>query len=166
MSIDVQSIAKDCTGNNRDDDGKILDPITLDPLTGELVTLVKIGNKCYNRLSLRDFLLSKDAGLAISLDDGTTEEWVNSASGIIEDPFTRQPFPREILTKFHELLSNNRSRMASPSGTSLNEQKLVKFQWKKGGRMKKSTRKKRSNKRSRKSRRRNRSRRRSNKKRK
>ena len=177
MSIEVQSIASDCKGNNKDDAGRIMDPITMEPLSSELVTLVKVGNKCYSAESLRLFLLSFDNKLPIIFDRSDSDEWADSAFEekeevggenlyIVRDPFTRQGYSREELKEFHEKLSRNRSRFYSPSGTSLNVNKLTKDAWKiRGGRMKKSRRKNRSNKKSKRSRKCRRSRR-SNKKRK
>ena len=168
MSTEVLSIAIDCRGNNKDDDGRIIDPISMEPLSRDPVTLVKVGNKCYSSDSLGIFLRNFNEDLGIPFDKSDPEEWAEGAftkkddgeNYIVRDPYTRDRYSLEELKKFHELLSLNRSRFVSPSGLSLNVNKLTKDAWKrKGGRMKKSRRKNRSNKKSRRSRRSRKSRR-------
>ncbi len=157
----VQNIAKDCSGNAKDEYGNILDPITMDPLPRrELVTLVKIGNLCYNRDSLREYLLSKNPYIDINLDNSTPDEYAIGAVGRIEDPFTRIMFTEDQLKKFHELVSNHRSRECT-NCNSLNETKMADSAWRKGGKINKKRSSRRSSKssrsRSRSSRRRSRS---------
>ena len=130
-SIELTTIAKDCKGNLRDDDGKLIDPITHDPMARELITIVKVGNLCYNRETLRNYLLSKDPEVGMNLDSGDSIEYSQGASGIINDPFTNVPFTDDQLKLFHELVSEDRSRAASPAAMNLNESAVEKRSWKK-----------------------------------
>lgn len=147
-SIEVQSIAKDCSGNNKDENGRALDPITMETLPKEVITLVKVGNLCYNRETLREYLLSKDPDVAINLDSGDSVEYSQGASGIIRDPFTNVPFTDYQLKRFHELVSLDRSRAASPAAMNLNVNVLMDKQMtkndRKGGRSKKRSNKRRT----------------------
>jgi hypothetical protein len=160
-SIEVQSIAKDCSGNNKDENGRALDPITMETLPKEVITLVKVGNLCYNRETLREYLLSKDPDVGMNLDSGDSVEYSQGASGIIRDPFTNVPFTDYQLKRFHELVSLDRSRAASPAAMNLNVNVLMDKQMtkndRKGGRSKKRSNKRRSR-RSRRSKRRRRTR--------
>jgi hypothetical protein len=161
-SIEVQSIAKDCSGNNKDENGRALDPITMETLPKDVITLVKVGNLCYNRETLREYLLSKDPDVGMNLDSGDSVEYSQGASGIIRDPFTNIPFTDYQLKRFHELVSLDRSRAASPAAMNLNVNVLMDKQMtkndRKGGRSKRSRRSRRS-KRSKRSRRTQRSKR-------
>lgn len=158
-SIEVQSIAKDCSGNNKDENGRALDPITMETLPKEVITLVKVGNLCYNRESLREYLLSKDPDVGMNLDSGDSVEYSRGASGIIRDPFTNVPFTDYQLKRFHELVSIDRSRAASPAAMNLNVDVLMEKQMSKNNRKGGRRSKKRSSKRSKRSKRTRRSRR-------
>lgn len=102
---------KDC-GNATNEDGRKTDPLTLESLPKDLTLLIKIGNQCYNRQSLRDFLLSKDSNVAINLDDGTMDEWTTGAYPRIRDPMTNLPFSLAVLTQMYYFTSHNRERAA------------------------------------------------------
>ena len=102
-------------GNATDENGRKTDPLTLEPLPRDVTLLIKIGNQCYSRQSIRDFLLSNDSIVAIDLDDGTMDEWTTGALGRIRDPMTNVPFTLEVLTSLYWVASHNRERDAKGS---------------------------------------------------
>ena len=102
-------------GNFKDENNKLIDPLTLEPLPNDLTRLIKIGNQCYNRQSIRDFLLSKNNAVEINLDDGTMDEWTTGAYQRIKDPMTNLWFELPMLKNLYYFGSENRERAAKGS---------------------------------------------------
>ena len=107
---------KECTGNFVQGKGKnkiIQDPISLDDLVPNILSITKIGNMCYNDTSILGFFVGKDTEMdPFKFHETHTHVYANIAVqlNLFKYPHSGTEFSVSEITKIHEKLSDFKSR--------------------------------------------------------